>query len=449
MNSSQQQTSAAASDVWLNLGFLHEAVHNFSDKGCLEHFWACVCRNSRWVVPAKCMCVIMRTDPNSFRIVGRLERGNFYEPEDTIYAIQDNFVGQALQTNGVRWFRAPWQESSGCPLSDWIVENSPVAILSAPIQMGDEQVGAMLFGFRRIRKQDETMLGSMALGYSLYVGMTNSILQTTRELEKTNQQLEAEILERKQAQENLATARDQALEASRLKSELLAKVSHELRTPLGTILGYSEYLHDGIFGAMTNQQQQITYKIINSTNYLTNMVNDLLDQSHYESDDIALHPEWFPVKAWLAEVDTKMGVLAHKKGLRLSFDIDDALPVHVYGDKDRLQQIIVNLTGNAIKFTEIGEVQIRLYCPTVSQWAIQVIDSGPGIPFEAQGYIFEPFRQIDGSETRRHSGTGLGLSITKQLVNQMGGEIQLKSEVGQGSTFTVLLPLKVKEEIGE
>ncbi|MCB0210321.1 MAG: hypothetical protein KDJ52_13370, partial [Anaerolineae bacterium] len=416
---------------------------------CLEHFWACVCRNSRWVVPAKCMCVLMRVEQDSFKIVGRLERGNFYEPEGTVYKIENNFVGQALQTNGVQWFKQLREESSSCPLTPWIIENNPVAILSAPIQMGDEQVGAMLFGFRILRKQDETMLGSMALGYSLYVGMTNSILQKTRELEKTNQQLEAEILERKQAQESLATARDQALEASRLKSELLAKVSHELRTPLGTILGYSEYLHDGIFGAMSNQQQQITYKIINSTNYLTNMVNDLLDQSHYESDDIALHPKWFPVKAWLAEIDTKMSVLAHKKGLRLLFDIDDTMPLRLYGDKDRLQQIIVNLTGNAIKFTEAGEVQIRLYSPSPSQWTIQVIDTGPGIPAEAHAYIFEPFRQIDGSETRRHGGTGLGLSITKQLVNQMNGKIYLDSKIGQGSTFTVILPLQLVEKIGE
>ncbi|MCB0168842.1 MAG: hypothetical protein KDI79_31735 [Anaerolineae bacterium] len=447
MNLSQQSASAAASDVWLNLGFLHEAVHNFSNQDCLDDFWACVCRNSRWVVPAKCMCILLRTDQHHFKVVGRLDRGTFHQPDDTTFQIQDNFIGQALQTNGVRWFKPPWTEVA-FPLNQWVMKDDLVAILSTPLQMGDEQVGALLFGFRILRERDETMLGSMALGYSLYVGMTNSILQTTRELARTNQILEAEILERRQAQEEVAAARDQAVEASRLKSELLAKVSHELRTPLGTILGYSEYLYDGIFGALSNQQQQITYKIINSTNYLTNMVNDLLDQSRYESGEITFNNERFKTKRWLKAVDTQTRVQAEAKGLKLTFTIADDMPSKLYGDEKRLQQILVNLTGNAIKFTPSGQVDVELFQPQPDQWAMRVSDSGPGIPPEAQSYIFEPFRQVDGSETRQNKGAGLGLSIVNQLVTQMGGHILLDSEIGQGSTFTVILPLLPAQERG-
>ncbi|MCB9099033.1 MAG: HAMP domain-containing histidine kinase [Anaerolineales bacterium] len=445
MNTFQQPASAATSDIWLNLGFLHEAVQNFSNQNCLDHFWACVCDNSRWVVPAKCMCVILRPAANSFKIVGRLERGAFQEPDDLLLPITNDFVGQALHTKGIQWFKGPWAESP-CALVRWITKDNPVAILSSPLQQGDEQIGAMLFGFRILREQDETMLGSMALGYSLYVGMTNAILQTTRELARTNQILEAEILERRQAQEELAAARDQAVEASRLKSELLAKVSHELRTPLGTILGYSEYLYDGIFGALSNQQQKITRKIINSTNYLTNMVNDLLDQSRYESGEITLNNELFKTKRWLKAVDTQTRVPAEAKGLKLTFTIANNMPSKIYGDEKRLQQILVNLTGNAIKFTPSGQVEVELFQPAPDQWAMRVSDSGPGIPPEAQIYIFEPFRQIDGSETRQNRGAGLGLSIVNQLVTQMGGQILLDSEIGQGSTFTVILPLLPVQE---
>jgi signal transduction histidine kinase len=118
----------------------------------------------------------------------------------------------------------------------------------------------------------------------------------------------------------------------------------------------------------------------------------------------------------------------------------------VLGDQNRLQQILVNLASNAIKFTGSGRVQIRLYRPDLNHWAIAVSDTGPGIPTEAQAYIFEPFQQVDGSVTREHVGTGLGLSIVKQLVNLMEGQITLESEVGQGSAFTVLLPLHTVEE---
>ncbi len=118
------------------------------------------------------------------------------------------------------------------------------------------------------------------------------------------------------------------------------------------------------------------------------------------------------------------------------------MPSILSGDQQRLQQILVNLVSNAIKFTEEGAVQVCLYCPDPQHWAMEVSDTGSGIPPEAQAYIFEPFRQVDNSMTRENTGTGLGLSIVKQLATLMGGEITLESEIGRGSTFTVQLPLK-------
>jgi signal transduction histidine kinase len=136
-----------------------------------------------------------------------------------------------------------------------------------------------------------------------------------------------------------------------------------------------------------------------------------------------------------------MEVLAAKKGLQFRTFLGDSLPPEIMGDERRLRQIMINLMGNAIKFTREGSVNVRLLRPTVEHWAVQVQDTGVGIPKDAQEYIFEPFRQVNSAITRDNRGVGLGLSITKQLVELMGGRILLESEPGQGSTFTIILPI--------
>ena len=239
----------------------------------------------------------------------------------------------------------------------------------------------------------------------------------------------------------LALARDQALEASQLKSQLLAKVSHELRTPLGGILGYAELLRYGAFGDLEEKQLNAATQIIDSAHYLTTMVNELLDQAQAESKSIILHITSFNVGEMLKHVESNLAILANKKELTLRATIEASVPETLQGDRQRLQQIIMNLTGNAIKFTQTGEVRIHIFCPDDAHWAIQVADTGAGIPKEAQSYIFEPFRQVNNSITRGNRGTGLGLSITKQLVEIMGGEIKLESEIDKGSTFTIMLPI--------
>jgi signal transduction histidine kinase len=270
--------------------------------------------------------------------------------------------------------------------------------------------------------------------------------ERTVELSQINVQLKLEIAERKQIEEALIGARDRALEASRLKTELLAKVSHELRTPLGAILGFAELLKLEVYGDLTDQQQQATTKIVDSTHYLTTLVNELLHQARLEAGKLELNTSAFAPTDLVRDTVAQMSILAHNKNLTLNAEIDDNMPVILFGDSARVQQILVNLISNAIKFTETGTIQVRLCQPDSVHWAIQVSDTGPGIPVEAQAYIFEPFRQVDGSMTREHSGTGLGLSIVKQLTTLMGGQITLESEVGQGSTFTVLLPLHPAQE---
>ncbi len=252
--------------------------------------------------------------------------------------------------------------------------------------------------------------------------------------------------EQKQASEALAYARDKALEGSRLKSQILAKVSHELRTPLGAILGYTELLQNGIFGPLSDQQVEVADEVIDSTHYLTSLVSELLDQAQLEAGKLELNIISFAPAEIMNQVQSKMSVLAQAKRLTLNAIIDPDIPAALSGDPKRLQQILVNLVSNAIKFTEDGIIQVRFYRPDPAHWAMQVTDTGPGIPAEAQSDIFEPFQQVDGSATREQKGTGLGLSIVKQLATAMGGQITLNSRLGQGSTFTVLLPLTPVQE---
>lgn len=260
------------------------------------------------------------------------------------------------------------------------------------------------------------------------------------------QALARNITQLRQAQEALLLARDQALEASRFKSQLVSRVSHELRTPLGGILGFAELLQHEAFGTLNENQQQAVLNIVESTNYLTNTVNDLLDQARIESKSISLHNTHFKPSALLERVATTMSVLAAKKGLEFHAEVAPEFPPELYADETRLQQIIVNLAGNAIKFTAKGGVHLRFTKPGANRWSLVVSDTGVGIPEEERKNIFEPFQQLSNSITRENRGSGLGLAIVKQLVELMGGMISLQSEVGHGSTFTVSFPLNPAPE---
>jgi PAS domain S-box-containing protein len=244
----------------------------------------------------------------------------------------------------------------------------------------------------------------------------------------------------------LVQARDQALEASHLKSQLLARVSHELRTPLGVILGYAELLEDGTYGKLTEPQRNVTVEIMDSTRHLTDLVNELLDEAQLEARAVQLQNTPFTPSELLHKITMTMSVLTLDKGLDFHTVVAPEVPPVLLGDEARLRQILVNLIGNAIKFTTTGSVQVRIYCPDREHWALDVADTGCGIPAEAQPYIFEPFRQVDGSMTRQHRGTGLGLSIVKALTELMGGIITHQSEVDRGSTFTITLPLTITAE---
>lgn len=236
-------------------------------------------------------------------------------------------------------------------------------------------------------------------------------------------------------------------EVDRMKSAFVSMASHELRTPLNAILGYADMLKEAVFGSLNNEQLDTTDRITANAQRMLSLVNNLLDQAQMEAGKLSLNTTEFSPTQLLHEVESMMSVLARNKGLLLDGVVSANVPALVTGDPHRIHQIIVNLVGNAIKFTERGMIRVRVYCPNEAErWALEVSDTGPGIPEEAQSYIFDAFRQVDDSITREHAGSGLGLSIVKQLTELMGGEIKLVSEVGRGSTFTVTLPLALMKE---
>lgn len=251
-----------------------------------------------------------------------------------------------------------------------------------------------------------------------------------------------DITERKLAEAAMAKARDAALESSDFKSRLLANVSHELHTPLGAVIGYAEMLQDGIYGPISPEQSDKLDEIIGSSQHLTSLVRELLDQARLESGRLKLDNTPFSPAGIMEAVRNQMIVLAQRKRLVLTGEVAEGVPASLHGDAKRIQQILTNLVGNAIKFTDEGIVQIKIYRPETTSWALEVSDTGSGIPPEKQTTIFEPFHQLNGTAGQNSPGFGLGLSIVHQLVGLMGGRVNLASEPGRGSTFTVILPLE-------
>jgi PAS domain S-box-containing protein len=248
-----------------------------------------------------------------------------------------------------------------------------------------------------------------------------------------------------QANKELAVARRRAEDAARIKDEFLANMSHELRTPLNAIIGYSEIISAGIAGELTEKQSDNLKRILYNAEHLLKLINDILDLAKIEAGKVELVKASFDIREWLGMVQLQMEGLAAEKELRFKADISVDMPPTVVGDSDRLKQIAVNLLSNGIKFTEEGEVSISIAAQESARWTIIVKDTGMGIPPEALEFIFDEFRQVDGSSRRSHGGTGLGLAIVRNLVQMMEGTINVESEVDKGSTFTIVLPLQTME----
>jgi signal transduction histidine kinase/CheY-like chemotaxis protein len=268
------------------------------------------------------------------------------------------------------------------------------------------------------------------------------------ELEQTNVQLEERTHELESRQQALLLAQAQLVQnsneleaSSRYKSEFLANMSHELRTPLNSALILAKLLADNKEATLTDEQVKYAQAIHSSNNDLLALINDILDLSRIEAGHVELSEENVAVSSVLQRLRETFQPLAEQKGLALSLQAEDDAPVQLLTDSQRLQQILKNLLANAVKFTEHGSVTLSVRGTRAGRIQFIVSDTGIGIPQAQTEVIFEAFRQADGSTRRRYGGTGLGLSISRDLAARMGGSIQVVSEPGRGSSFTLELPL--------
>lgn len=258
--------------------------------------------------------------------------------------------------------------------------------------------------------------------------LSTSFRQMTQNLEERTLELEVATIK--------------AMEASRIKSEFLSTMSHELRTPLNAIIGFTELVIREISGPLTEKQKHQLTRVHANSIHLLGLINDILDLSKIEAGRMEIFYAPYPPREMIKAITDKMSSLPDEKGLKFNITLDPTLPDHVIGDRARVEQVMINLLSNAFKFTEEGEVELTVnHLPETQKWQFAIRDSGVGIAPHAIEYIFDEFRQADGTSRRAYGGTGLGLAICRNLCRLMEGEVNVKSELGKGSVFTVTLPL--------
>jgi signal transduction histidine kinase len=286
-------------------------------------------------------------------------------------------------------------------------------------------------------------LASGRFGESMTVQNRDEFGELAARLTATSKELaRLDAVQRRAAQE-LSTLNLKLEQASRAKSEFLANMSHELRTPLNAILGFTEMLSDGLYGEMPQRFREPLADIQTNGKHLLRLINDVLDLSKIEAGKMELAVEEYSVQEVIQAVRSSLRPLAEEKGLDFTAVVDDSLPAVLYGDAKRITQCLLNLAGNALKFTKQGGVTIRA-AREGDLIHYSVADTGIGIPEDQLDSLFTEFKQLNATITREFGGSGLGLSITKKFVEMHGGRVWVQSRLNEGSTFHFTIPLKTE-----
>jgi signal transduction histidine kinase len=280
--------------------------------------------------------------------------------------------------------------------------------------------------------------------------MVDVVQHRESELKTLNQTLEQRVADRthdlREARDVAIAAQRVAQENSRLKSEFLATMSHELRTPLNAIEGFSSIMLSGMGVELSPIAADMMKRISANSTRLLHLINDFLDLSRIESGRLDLVQEPLNIRLLVNRWRESVSILAEEKRLEFAVVVENSVPEKVVSDEDALTKIVINLLSNAFKFTRKGQVELKLKSID-SRLIISVTDTGIGIPVHAREYIFEEFRQVDGSSKREFGGTGLGLALVSKLTRLLNGAVVLESEVGKGSVFTIDLPLEQEERV--
>ncbi|WP_439504615.1 ATP-binding protein [Sediminibacterium sp.] len=280
--------------------------------------------------------------------------------------------------------------------------------------------------------------------YLLIIAISVSLYKRTYDMERDN--LIRKSIDLEESRQYLSETKQQAEEATKAKSRFLANMSHEIRTPLNGIIGTIDLLQHT---TLSNEQEELMHSLRSSSTHLLEIVNDVLDISKIEADKLELFEGPCNLQTIVQQVTSISSprIIALKKNIALTVNIEPAVEKEIIADEGRIKQVLINLIGNAIKFTESGSIKLEVNAnhidDSLQELNFSVADTGMGISEEDLKNLFIPFTQIDSSATRKHSGTGLGLSICRKIIEEMGGRIWVNSKLGEGSTFKFILPVQV------